>query len=188
MADQIPSTSLPEGHSGQPQGAAIAPQPAELNIPKWRFDDVVQQLRDTEAKLTKVSGELDIANKSKEHALELEKQIADLKKGYELEKVNAKRESAIEKAISDKAVDLEVVKKLIDSAKISFDDKDGVTGLEEQIKELQTNKPFLWKKAEAISAKASAASNKPEKTFAQKLAETKIAQVNVAAKAKNYFN
>lgn len=61
---------------------------------------------------------------------------------------NFKVSAAIEKALSGKAVDTEVVMKLLDTSNIGFDEKGKLTGLDEQIKDLQENKAFLFRSEE----------------------------------------
>lgn len=181
-------TTMPQGQGNGAQGAAIAQGQADLMIPKWRFDEATKLHREAEVKISELTKQLEETKTKDTRIAELEKELQDLKDAQAAEKVQAKKDAAIELAIKDKAIDMDVVKKLLDMEKIAIDDKDVVTGLEEQVKELQTSKPFLWKKAQAVAAKSSTMSTKPERSFAQKLADKKVKQLGVAAKSKNYFN
>ena len=184
-----PVDTQAQGAGNPAQGAATAPnQSADLMIPKWRFDEATKLYRESEAKLAEALKQLEGYKAKDTKIAELEKQIKDMEASYALEKSNAKKESAIEAAIGDKAVDLDVVKKLLDNDKISFNDKGEIEGLDDQIKQLQTDKPYLWKKAAPVAKPSSAPAAKPEKTFAQRLAEKKAAALGVTSKSKNYFS
>ena len=54
---------------------------------------------------------------------------------------------AIKLAIVDKAQDVDIVSSLFDKAKLILGDDGKITGLDEQLKELQKNKAFLFKQA-----------------------------------------
>ncbi len=183
-----PVDTQAQGAGNPAQDAAKASQPADLMIPKWRFDEATKLYRESEAKLAEALKEIEGYKAKDTKIAELEKQIKDMEASYALEKSNAKKESAIEAAIKDKTVDLDVVKKLLDNDKISFNDKGEIEGLDDQIKKLQTDKPYLWKKAAPVAKQSSAPASKPEKTFAQKLAEKKAAALGVTSKSKNYFS
>lgn len=176
----------PAQQAGQSQGAATAQQ-TELMIPKRRYDEVNQLYREAELKLSEMSKQIEGLKTKDDKIAQLEKQIKDMQASYDLEKASAKKVSAIDSAIKDKTVDADVVKKLLDMDKISLDDTGAVKGLDEQLKELQAAKPYLWKKAQTVAQKGSTPATKPEKSFAQRLAEQKVKQLNVVAKSKNYF-
>ena len=177
-----------QGLSNQAQGAAKAPETADLMIPKWRLDEANKMRQETEAKLASTLKELEQAKAKDDRIAELEKQIKDMQASYDLEKSTAKKKSAVETALKDKTVDLDVVFKLLDMDKVTFNDAGEIQGLEEQVKALQESKPYLWNKAKPVAPKSATANTRPEKTFAQKLAEAKAKQLGVTAKAKNYFN
>lgn len=182
----------------QPVGGGTPPAPAtppvvqpttpqpEITIPKFRFDEVSAKNREYEIKIADLTKQLEATAKFKETNDALQKEIDDLKKSYDLERSSAKKDAAITEAIRDKAIDAEVVKKLIDMNKISFDDKGAVLGLEDQIKGLQESKPFLWNKPAPV-AKPSATSPKSGGSFAKELAQGKLDAAKTADKAKNYF-
>lgn len=156
-------------------------------IPKYRFDEINTRCQAAEAKiaeLQKIAGEV---KQKDDRIAALEKELNDTKTAHELEKTNAKRTSAIEAAIKDKVVDIEVVQKLLDTDKITFNDKGEVVGLEEQLQTLQTSKPYLWKPAKQIIKPSDKGKVPQEKTYAQQLAEKKKAQLGVTAKQSTYF-
>ena len=163
------------------------PTGGEQMIPYARFTEVNTRAQAAEAKVLELQKMLDGVKGKDERIAALEKELRDTKEGYELEKTNAKRTSAIEAAIRDKVVDAEVVMKLLDMDKVALDDKGQVTGLEEQLKALKTNKPYLWKPAKPVVKPGDNGKGKADKSFAQKLAESKNARQGVVAKSKNYF-
>lgn len=162
-----------------------APQ-SEHTVPYSRFQEVNARAQAAEAKLAELTKRLEEVQGKDERIAALEKELKDTKDGYELEKTNTRRKVAIEAAIKDKVVDPEVVMKLLDLDKVAFDEKGEVTGLEDQLKAMKASKPYLWKAAKPVVTPG-AGGGKPDKSFAQKLAETKKAQMSVASKAKNYF-
>lgn len=179
----------PEGLNNQAQGAATAQnQQADLMIPKWRFDEANKSKQETEMKLASALKELEQSKTKDDRIAELEKQIKDMQASYELEKANAKKKTSILDAIKGKTVDEDVVMKLLDMDKVTFNDSGEIQGLDEQIKALQESKPYLWNKAKPVAQKSAAGANRPEKTFAQQLAERKAKQIGVIAKSKNYFS
>ena len=58
---------------------------------------------------------------------------------------NLKISTAVQLAIGDTAQDAELVANLIDKSKLILGEDGKVTGLNEQLKELKTNKSFLFK-------------------------------------------
>lgn len=185
MDDQ--NGAMPQGQATTTQGAATAPKQEESMIPKWRFDEVNQSYKTANDKVVDLMKQLEAVKDKDTKIAELEKQIKDMQANYDLEKSNSKKMAAIEAAIADKTVDPDVVKTLLDLEKISIDDKGTVTGLEEQVKALQTSKPYLWKKAVPVAPKAGTTATKPEKSFATLMAEKRAEALKVASKSKNYF-
>lgn len=189
MADEVQGQTESQGQSiDQTQGAATAQHQTELMIPKRRFDEVSQMYRDSVAKNSELQKAVESYKEKDNKIAELEKQLKDLQASYELKEANAKKASAIDLAIGDKAIDADVIKKLLDMDKISINDKGEVEGLEDQIKMLQKDKAFLFKKAQPVMTKSATPPAKTEKSFARKLAESKVSATSVTAKAKNYFN
>lgn len=177
----------PQGQGSPAQGAATAQQNTELMIPKRRFDEVTQKFNETEAKLAEALKEIETYKSKDTKISELEQKIKDMEASYALKEATAKKMSAIDKAIGDTSIDAEVVKKLLDMEKISYDEKEGLKGFDEQYKELQKNKAYLFKKATAIAQKSATASQATD-SFAKTLAKAKVKQSSITAKSKNYFN
>lgn len=179
-----------EPAQGAGAGANPAANPAPVGdtmVPKYRFDEVNKRCQEAEAKAVELQKAAEAAKAKDDRIAALEKELADTKSGYELEKASTKRQQAIEAAIGDRAVDKEVIQKLLDLEKISIDDKGTVKGLDEQLKALQTSKPYLWKAAKPVVKPGDKGPAKTEKSFAQKMAENKKAQMGVTAKSKTYF-
>ncbi len=170
----------------EPEGAP-APQPQVQTIPYARFQEVNARAQQAEAKVLELQKLLDESKGKDERIQALEKELNDTKAGYELEKKNAKRQSAIEAAIKDKVVDPEVVMKLLDLEKVVVDDDGKVTGLDDQLSALKASKSYLWKPAKPVVKTGDGGKGKNEKSFAQLLAEKKTAQQNVVSKSKTYF-
>lgn len=189
MADNIQGQDMPQGQVTDPaQGTATVPQSTEFMIPKRRLDEVTQMYRDSVAKNSELQKEIENAKQKDAKIAELEKKIKDMESSYELEKSNAKKASAIDKAIGDTAIDAEVIKKLLDMDKISINDKGEVEGLDDQIKLLQKDRAFLFRKSQPVASKSATAPARAEKSVAQKLAEKRVTAMSASAKAKNYFN
>lgn len=177
----------PQGQGSPAQGAATASQNTELMIPKRRFDEVTQRFNEAEAKLAEALKEIETYKSKDTKISELEQKIKDMEASYALKEATAKKMSAIDKAIGDTSIDAEVVKKLLDMEKISFDDKEGLKGFEEQYKELQKNKAYLFKKATPVAPKSTGTTPVTD-SFAKTLAKAKVKQESMTAKSKNYFN
>jgi len=179
---------VPQGNPASAQGAATAPdnQSQQLMVPKWRLDEAMTLYRETEAKLSATSKQLEEANKYKEQVDTLTTEIETLKASHEAEKITATRDTLLEKTLKDKVVDLDVVKKMLDLDKLTVEGEE-VKGLDEQIKELQASKAFLFKKAQQIAPKSATPPKPADKSFAKQLAEKKVAQADVANKSVNYF-
>lgn len=172
-------------------GGGGAPQPQEVMIPKYRFDEVNQRNQALEAQVADLSSKLESfkteAGQKDEKISSLEKELADTKATYDKEKSDAKRIEAIKNTIGDGAQDIDVLLKLIDMDKVSLGDDGKLSGLDEQVTELKSSKPFLFKAPPAPVRPGGSGKPPKEKSFATKLAEKKVAQNNVAAKSKSYF-
>lgn len=179
--------NVPQGDTAPTQGVATTPEnQSQLMVPKWRLDEAMTLYRETEAKLSATNQQLEEANKYKAQVESLTAEIETLKAEHEAEKTNAQRDTLLEKSLKDKVVDLDVVKRLLDLDKLTIEG-DEVKGLDEQIKELQTSKAFLFKKAQPVAPKSATPPKPAEKSFAKQLAEKKVAQGEVANKSVNYF-
>lgn len=168
-------------------GTPPPPPPTEPMIPKHRFDEVSRKNQEYEAAVRTLKAELEEAKAHGVKVTELEGEITKLKAGYEAEKLLAKKHAAVKDIVKDRVVDFDVLMTLLDLEKVTFDADGGAKGLKPQLKRLQTEKPYLWKPAEQVIPPSSKSSTKPEKTYAQKLAEKKKAAMSAVVKSKNYF-
>jgi hypothetical protein len=168
-------------------GSGASNTGGDTAIPKYRFDEVAKAKAELELKVTNLQKEVESKAELQKKVDELTAELESTKKGYETEKTEAKRQEAIKKAIGDKVVDLEVVGKLLDMEKITFDEKGELKGLDEQIKELQKSKPFLFKTPEKKVTNSQSTGGTPEKSFAKTLAERRVAQQTASKKIKNFF-
>lgn len=182
------------GGGGNPPGAGSGAGNDGIMVPKYRLDEATQRAQAAEAKVAEMTNTINDLTKQVEgikakddKIADLEKQLADEKSGREADKVMAKKSSVIDAAIKDKVVDEEVVRKLIDMDKISFNDKGETVGLDEQIKALQEGKAYLFKKASKVVKTGDTDEGPGGKTFAQKMAEAKKQQLEVTAKSNHYF-
>lgn len=176
------------GGGASPAGAGSNPNPAELMIPKFRFDEVNTKLQAAEQKLAEQAAKEAEYSKKDERVKELEKELADTKASYAKEKSDAQRMEAIKASIGDGVQDVDVLMKLIDLDKVTMDDKGKLTGLDEQMKTLKTEKPFLFKAPPApVKPGKDGAATPKEKSFAVKLAEKKATEKAVSKGANSYF-
>lgn len=114
----------------------------EVNAEKKNLETVVAD-RDKQLKTLKDS-EGDITTlKDKITKLQAENKANALKAEQDLK--NLKISTAVQLAIGDTAQDAELVANLIDKSKLILGEDGKVTGLNEQLKELKTNKSFLFK-------------------------------------------
>ena len=83
---------------------------------------------------------------------------------------------------------IESIKKMDD---IKVDDKGTVTGLDEQLKTVAEQRPFLWKTEQSQSNGKKSTELKTdgqgEKSVAQQLAETRLAQQKTAEASNKFF-
>jgi hypothetical protein len=127
----------------------------ETYVPKTRFDEVNNAKKDLEKTVQERDTQLEGLKKSSGDNEALKKQIEDLQKEnkdskekYDADLKDVKVSNAIKLAIADKAQDAELVAGLFDKSKVILNEDGNVVGLEEQIKDLQTNKAFLFKPVE----------------------------------------
>lgn len=178
-----------EGGSGEAdKGSGGKGGGNEHMIPKHRFDEVSRKAKEYEAKVTELNAKLEAVADKDAKIAELEAKIQELTEGYEAEKVMAKKISIIEEKIGDRVVDLDLVISLLDLDAIKVNEEGKIKGLNAQVTELQKSKPYLWKKAEKIVKPGAGTPPKTEKTFAQKLAEKKVASNATVERGKNYFS
>ena len=122
-------------------------------IPKAKFDEAntakvtLESERDTYKKeLEKLKNSNDDVENLKKQISTLETTIADNKSNYEKTLNETRLESALKIALTGKVQDVDIVSGLIDKSKLTLDENQMSVkmGLEEQLKELQTSKPFLF--------------------------------------------
>jgi len=160
----------------------------EYMIPKHRFDEVSRKVKEYETKVTELNAKLEEVAAKDAKIAELEAKIQELTASYEAEKVKAKKIGVIKEKIGNRVVDFDLVVSLLNLDDIQVNEEGKIKGLKAQVTELQKSKPYLWKKAETIVKPGAGTQSKPEKTFAQKLAEKKVASNATVEKSRNYFS
>ena len=117
-------------------------------VPKSRLTDEINKrkpLNDTIADLTQklqdATGKLAASGTLQSQVDKLTKDLADRDQTITAIKRSGKIREALDKA---KARDPGVVERLLDTSKIGEDDKGNLTGLDEQIKEMQKSSPYLF--------------------------------------------
>lgn len=162
-----------------------------LMIPKYRFDEVNTKNQALEAQVSELKAKVETLEKEAttkdEKISSLEKELSDTKATYEKEKSDAKRMEAVKASIGDGVQDVDVLLKLIDMDKVTLGEDGKLTGLDDQVKELKTSKPFLFKAPPAPVKPSDKPGAPKEKSFATKLAEKKVAEKKVTKGAKSYF-
>lgn len=126
-------------------------------IPKARFDEVNNTKKQLESDLKDRDKQIEDIKKNVGDNEELKKTIetlqADNKKKdeeYQAQIKDIKLTNSILLAIGEDAHDKDLVLSQIDKSKLILGDDDKVTGLDEQIKDIKTNKPFLFKIQEPV--------------------------------------
>ena len=129
-------------------------------IPKTRFDEVNEAKKTAEGQVKTLTKDLEAAkanagdNEDLKNQLEaaIQKQKDD-KKAFDEQMKEMQISNAIKLAIADKTHDADLVAGLFDKAKLILGDDGKVTGLDEQLKDLQENKAFLFKQVENTVSK-----------------------------------
>ena len=124
-------------------------------VEKSKFDTVNQSNKDLEKTVKERDKQLEDLKKSSGDNEDLKAQIETLqadnkaaKDKYEADLKELQISNAIKLAIADKAQDTDLVAGLFDKSKLILSDDGKVTGLDEQLKDLQANKAFLFKQVE----------------------------------------
>lgn len=121
-------------------------------VAKSQYNDVVEARKKAEKEVTDRDKQLEDLKKNSGDAEALKQQITTLqtenaaaKEKYESEAKELRLGTAIKLALSGKVHDPDIVAGLLDKTKIELDDAGNVkTGLDDQIKALQTSKAFLF--------------------------------------------
>lgn len=120
-------------------------------IPKTRFDEVNEEKKNLQTAKKKAEDDLEELKKTAGDNEALTKQISDLQESqkqraaeYDAQIKALKLTNAIRSGITD-AQDADLVAGLVDQNKLILGEDGKVTGLEEQLKTLRENKPFLFK-------------------------------------------
>lgn len=123
-------------------------------VPKSRFNEVNEEKKTLTATVADRDKQLETLKKSTGDLDVLKNQIKSLQDANKKaqEEADAKMKElrindAIKLAIVDKAQDVDIVSSLFDKTKLILGDDGKITGLDEQLKELQKNKAFLFKQA-----------------------------------------
>lgn len=123
-------------------------------VPKSRFNEVNEEKKTLTATVADRDKQLETLKKSTGDLDALKNQIKSLQEANKKaqEEADAKMKElrindAIKLAIVDKAQDVDIVSSLFDKTKLILGDDGKITGLDEQLKELQKNKAFLFKQA-----------------------------------------
>lgn len=127
----------------------------ETYVPKTRFDEVNNSKKELEKTVKERDTQLEDIKKSSGDNEALKNQIENLqtenkaaKEKFESDLKDLQLSNAIKLAVADKAHDTDLVTSQIDKSKLILSDDGKITGLEEQLKDLQTNKAFLFKPVE----------------------------------------
>lgn len=136
------------------KAAAASAEELKGYIPKNRFDEVNQERKQLKSAKESAEAELEKLKQNAGDNIDLQKQIQQLqeaaaqKDSEHAQELNAlKLTNAIRLGVTD-AQDADIVAGLLDREKLVLGEDGKVSGLEEQLKTLRTEKPFLFKKAE----------------------------------------
>lgn len=121
-------------------------------VPKSRFNEINVEKKNLETAVADRDKQLKALKDSEGDVQALKDQITKLQADNKANALKAaedlkalKLSTAVQLAIGDSAQDAELVANLIDKSKLILADDGKVTGLDEQLKDLQKNKAFLFK-------------------------------------------
>ena len=121
-------------------------------VPKSRFNEVNEEKKTLQTTIADRDKQLETLKKNSGDAESLKKQIEQLQADNKKAKDEAEAKlkdlqfaNAIKLAIVEKAQDVDIVSGLFDKTKLILGADGKVTGLEEQLKALEKEKPFLFK-------------------------------------------
>ena len=132
--------------------AAVKKEFPNHAVPKADFNTVSEakkkleeDIKDRDKQLEDLKKESGDAKELQEKIKTLQEQNKEAKNKYEADIRELKLTNAIKVALAGKAQDEDIVAGLINREKLLLGDDGKVTGLEEQVKELQKSKAFLFK-------------------------------------------
>lgn len=134
------------------KAAAASHDELKSFIPKTRFDEVNTAKKTAEDTLKERDKQLEELKNSSGDAEKLKAQITQLqeenktaKDKYEADAKELRLSTALKLSLAGKVHDPDIVTSLLDKAKIELDDAGAVkSGLDDQLKALQTSKAFLF--------------------------------------------
>ena len=188
----------------------LALHKGELNgnyIPKTRFDDVNEQLKEARLQITERDNQIAGLKKFEGSNKELTEKVKELQEQnkqkaaeYEKQLKDSKLKNAVKSALGNSVFDSSLVLSLVDLTKVELDDKDEVkSGLKEQVESLKKEKAFLFKPEGAPKPNIKITGSEPADgadggtdnsavTLAKSLAKgTSAAPESAAQKAENVY-
>lgn len=125
-------------------------------IPKSRFDEVNNQIKDYKQQLEERDNQLEELKKQSGDSQELQQKIQELqqqneqvKTEYEQKLQEQQFDHTLENSLKDaKARNPRAVKALLDTDTLKLDNEGNIKGLDEQLKNLQENEPYLFETEE----------------------------------------
>lgn len=156
-------------------------------VPKSKFDETVQAKEQLEKDIQQRDKQLETLSNTAGDSEELKAQIKQLQhenKLKEEEHENQIREliinNAIKSMVSATAQDIDLVSTLFDKSKLILGDDNKVVGIEEQFKELQKTKPFLFKTGETKTVYEPKGGTNLEPSLAASIAEQMNNEDNIS--------
>lgn len=126
-------------------------------IPKTRFDELIGSKNELKAQVGELTNQLETLKKSAIGNEDLTKKIEELQKaneGWENKYRHSNITSQIKVvAMKEKARDYEDLIRFMDVDKLELSDEGTVKGLDEQLKALRENKPYLFEMTESNQPK-----------------------------------
>ena len=184
-------------------------------IPKSRFDEVNEQLKDVKGQVTERDTQIAGLKKFQGSADELKTKVTELQQAnakaseeYAAKLASVQKTYAVRSAIGTDAQDPDLLLKLIDMDSVSITGDGKALGVSEQIDALHKDRPYLFKSMQAEGAGASGDGDKPAvrgfkppesvmagigskqfdaEKFGSKLAEARNAGVAAAQASSSYY-
>lgn len=142
------------------KAAEASKEELKTYVAKDTYDTVNQQKEQLETTVNDYKTQIETLKTSAGDNEQLKQQIADLQQQNQQKEQQHKQElddlkmtNAIKMAISASAQDSDLVAGLVDRKKLILGEDGKVTGLEEQVKQLKENKPFLFKQEQDSNSK-----------------------------------